>query len=226
MRNRLIAVSLSLLAVTAAGKTSPSAKIAQLPKGMLAGHVYINDAVGVTYEYPGDWNATPDPQEHFDFDPLHPGGPTTQCLKVLLRLDAPNKVEGRFSAEADLLAIDPRCLTIVPFPEGLRDRADVDDLADVIIKRFKNSLFFSPYGVTILASEQHGRTIIQLTGAMTINAIEGHPAPAKEPLDVTTSFSLTESIGYWIAWAHVADAPSAEELKQVKISFKDARSSH
>jgi hypothetical protein len=112
-------------------------------------------------------------------------------------------------------------LTIIRFPQSSTDREGINDVADVIIKRFKNSLFFSPYGVTIIASQQQGHVIMQMTGAMTINAIEGHPAPAKEPLDLRTSFSLAESSGFWIAWAYAADDAHVEAIRQAKLGFAD-----
>ncbi|MGD1108051.1 MAG: hypothetical protein ABR865_13485 [Terracidiphilus sp.] len=226
MHQLITAVSLSLLAAAAAGKTSPSAKIAQLPKGMLAGHVYTNDAVGVTYEYPSDWTATTDLKDPSNLDPGHSNGAANRCSEVLLWLTAPQKEEGRFSAMAALIAIDPRCLTIVPFPKSMRDQEGLNDAESVIIKCFKNSPFLPSDRVTIFVSEQRGQVVFQLIGAMTMNAIEGHPAPKQEPLIVHTSFEVTESKGFWIAWAYVADASSAEELKQVKISFQNGLAPH
>jgi len=225
MRTGILVAAFALIAVAAAAKTKPSAKIAALPEGKLANHVYINEALGVNYEYPSDWTASTDPKETFDLDPDHPDGPTVQCSRVLLWLKAPSQGEGRFSGRAALIAIDPDCFTNVRFPQSAYDKQGINDVIDVIIKHFKHSPFFSPYGVKFQASAPKGRMQFLLTGGMTINAneiIQGHPAPAKEPLEVDTSFFVVQSHGFWIARGYVADDPSEQELKFEKLSVTDS----
>jgi len=134
-------------------------------------------------------------------------------------LDAPGKSEGRFSSLAALIAVDPDCLSGPVFPQTLQEIDKVNKVVDVVIKRFKNSPFFSPYGVKILEYELDGHVVILLNGGMTINAVEGHPAATKAPLVVSTSFSLAKSNGFWIVWAYVADDPSAEQLEKAKPQF-------
>jgi len=222
MRKEILAAAFALFAVAAIAKTKPSAKIAALPQGKLAGHVYTNEALGITYEYPSDWNASTDPKETIDLDPEHPDGPAVQCSRVLLWLEAPKKAEGRFSGMAALIAIDSGCFTNVQFPQSALDKQAIDDVVDVLIKHYKRSPFFSPYGVKFYASAPQGRMQILMTGGMVINAIEskiGEPAAAKEPLDVSTSFFVVESKGFWIARAYVADDPSKQEIEQSKLSL-------
>jgi hypothetical protein len=64
--------------------------------------------------------------------------------------------------------------------------------------------------------------VIFITGEEIINAVEGHPAPTREPLHVNASFALAQSNGYWVAWAYIADDPSTVELKNAKVTFNDA----
>jgi len=221
MRTMILVAAFALAAVAAFAKTKPSEKIAALPQGKLDGPVYVNEALGLTYEYPSDWNASTDPKETIDLDPEHPDGPAVQCSRVLLWLEAPKKAEGRFSGMAALIAIDPSCFTNVRFPKSAFDSQAINDVVDVVLKHYKRSPFFSPYGVKFYASAPQGRMQILMTGGMIINAIEskiGEPAPAREPLDVSTSFFLIESKGFWIARAYVADDPSKQEIEQSKLS--------
>jgi hypothetical protein len=225
MRTGILVAAFAFIAVAAAAKTKPSAKIAALPEGKLAGHVYINEALGITYDYPSDWSASTDPKETIDLDPDHPDGPTIQCSKVLLWLKAPSQGEGKFSGWADLIVIDPGCFTNVRFPKSAFDKQGINDAIDVILKHFKHSAFFSPYGARCQASAPGGRMQLLLTGGMTINAneiIQGHPAPAREPLEVHTSFFVVQSHGFWIARGYVADDPSEQELKFEKLSVSDS----
>jgi hypothetical protein len=205
-------------------KTKPSTKIAALPQGKLTGQGYVNDALGLTYEYPNDWDASTDPKETLNLDPNHPEKPVVQCSRVLLSIREPSKGEGKFSSVADLIAIDPRCLTVVPFPQSWMDQQDKSDVIDVIIKNFKHSAFLPPDRVKTLISDDHGHIEFLLTGGMIINAnemINGRPNPEKQPLEVHTSFFVVESQGFWIVLAYLADDPSEKKLSQSKFSLPD-----
>jgi len=224
MRAGILAAAFAFIAVVAVAKSKPSAKIAALPAGGIAGHVYINRTLGVSYEYPSDWSVSTDPQRTINLDASHPDSPAVQCSRVLLWLDAPKKAEGKFSGIAALIAIDPGCLTNVQFPKSTLDRQGVNDVVDVLVKHFKHSPFFSPYGVRCQASAESMRVEFLLTGAMTINAnesIKGQPAPAKDPLEVHTAFFVVESSGFWIARAYIADERSERALQQAKFSLTD-----
>jgi hypothetical protein len=178
----------------------------------------------LSYEFPKGWTPIVDSKHFPPVDSRKPDGIANQCSKVLVWIQAPGKVEGRFSSIATLLAIDPGCFPGAVFPKSLSDKGKINKFADKIIKPYANTPFFSPYGATVsIAFSPKGRAMMRLTGGVILNAIEGRPAPAKEPLNANTSFALTESNGYWIAWAYLADEPSANELRNdVKISFEDA----
>jgi hypothetical protein len=224
MRTGILIACFVITAVCAAAKTKPSARIAALPEGKLSGHVYTNEALGITYDYPSDWTASTDSKETIDLDPSHPNGASVQCSRSLLTLKAPSPSEERFSGWAEVIVIDPGCLTKVQFPRSPFDKQGINDTVDVIIHFFKHSPFFSPYGVRCQASAPEGRMQLLLTGAMTINAIEspiGHPATAKEPFDVHTSFFVVQSNGFWIVRAYVADGPAEQELKFERFSVSD-----
>jgi hypothetical protein len=225
MRMGILVTALAFISVVAVAKTKPSERIAALPQGKLAGHVYFNEALGLTYEYPSDWDANTDPKETIDLDPDHPDGVAVQCSRVLLTLEAPKIAEGRFTGAAELMVIDPGCFTNVRFPLSLFPEQGVNDVVDVLVKHFKHSPFFSPYGVKGSAHISEGHVVMELHGGMTINAIEtikGQPSPAKEPLDVHTSFFVVQSHGFWIARGYVADDASEQELKLEKLSVADS----
>jgi len=216
LRNRAIVIALLFVSLTSLGQNPLKAEVAQLPAGVLTGNLYTNNALGLSFCVPPAWTAKPDPKGPVILDPK-PNGRANQCSKILLTFEAPGKVEGRFSSFGMVLAIDPRCLSAGPFPQSTDDKDNLNKVVDKIVKYFKNTSFFSPYGVTIYAlrtQENKGPMLILMKGAMTINAIEGHPPPRKEPLGVSTLFALEESRGYWIAWGYMADDPSRDELEK------------
>ena len=221
MRNLLIPVSLAFFSLGEAGLGSSTSTISQMPDGTLSGNFYSNQALGLSYEFPSGWTATPDPKGPVSLDGRKPNEPANRCSKILLSLQAPHHIEGRFTSIATLFAIDPTCFPGAEFPHSLEERNKIRKMADKIIGPFSHTPYFSPYGVTISALNSQGRVLIQLTGGVIINAVEGRPAPAKEPLKVNTSFTFTESKGYWVVWAYLADDPSTEELKNSKVVFKD-----
>jgi hypothetical protein len=228
MRNLLIPATLAFFALGAVGLGSSKAKLPPLPGGTLSGNSYSNDALGIRYDFPSEWTAIADPKGPTKLDGWKPDGPANRCSQVLLTLKAPHPVEGRFSSEAILFAIDPGCISAPDFPRSAEERDKVGKVVDKVIKVFKNTPYISPYGVHGVAFMSHGRqgkVIFQLTGGLIINAIDeidGHPSPKKEPLTVNTSLALAESKGYWVAWAYLADDPSKEDLnKSAKIAFED-----
>jgi hypothetical protein len=222
MRNLfLVPFALALFMIGAVGLGAPRSKISQVSDGTLTGGIYTNDAVGLSYEVPGAWAAVADPKGPVDLD-RKPDGKANQCTKVLLKLDALPQVEAKFHSMATLLAIDPGCFSGTEFPQSWMEKDKINKVTDKIIKAFSNSPYFSPYGVTIIADRSRkDHLIIQLTGRAIINAVEGNHPKTKEPLEVNTMFSFTESNGYWVALAYLADNHSTEELKSTKIVFKD-----
>jgi hypothetical protein len=225
MRHLLLVAFFFVSALGSVGQKSHNSKTSELSAGTLSGNIYANDTLGLSYEFPSDWTAAAaDLKNPALVDSQKPNGLANQCSKVLLEISAPAKAEGRFTSFATLFAIDPRCLSAPPFPPSTLEKDQLNRVVDKIIKYFGHTLYFSPYGVKILALGPPGHVQILFTGGLIINAIEGHPAPAKEPLTVNTSFSLVESNGYWLAWAYVADDPSTEELQKNKISFPGAPS--
>src|SRR5690348_16132070 len=106
-------------------------------------------------------------------DQKRPNSRANQCSKILLSLDAPHPVEGGFSSNAELIAIDPSCFYKMTSPRSLQDKDAIGKVADKMIKPFTNSPYLSPYGVEIRGWMLQGHVVIQLAGAMTINAIAG-----------------------------------------------------
>jgi hypothetical protein len=222
---RAFVVLLGIFSLTVLASAGNKAQVSQLPAGVLAGSIYSNDAVGVTYEAPSGWTLTADPSGPASLDMDHPDSPMNQCAKILLRLSPPGEVPGRFKAFATLAAIDPACFSNPPFPRTL-DKKAIKKVVDKMFKPFTHTSFCSPFGALIAGSKsQDGVVVISLTGQMTINALEGKPAPRKEPLDVKTSFKFTEWNGLWVVWAYTADEKSAGELDNAKINFHNVTKS-
>lgn len=221
MRSISIAVMLAICVTGASAQKPSRSLISQLPNGTLSGNTYTNDAVALTYEFPAGWTATPDLKDPAKIDFRHREGIANQCSKVLVSLAAPGKAEGRFNSIAMLLAIDPACFSGTTFPRSLEEKDKIRKVVNKIVKPFSDTPFISPYDNMVHPFGSQGRVIIELTGALIINAYEGQPAAKKEPLRVHTSFTFTESTGYWVAWAFLADDSSTEELKNVKVVFKN-----
>jgi hypothetical protein len=54
-----------------------------------------------------------------------------------------------------------------------------------------------------------------MTGGMTIDAVSGHPASSKVLVRVNTNLTISESNGFWLAFACLADDASKIELQPV-----------
>jgi len=221
MRRLLLSLTLSFFALEAVILDAQPSKISQLADGILSGNSYSNDDLGLRIEFPDGWKTTLSPKNPTMLDYRKPDELANLCSKVLLSLQAPHPVEGRFNSMAILFAIDPGCFSGTEFPRAL-DKAKIQKLADKIIKTYSHSPFISPYGAFVVGDLTQGRVVIRFTQGFIINAIVGHPATKKEPLNVYASIDLTESNGYWIAWAYIADESSAGELKKATLEFIDA----
>lgn len=213
----------SLLLVLQAPAQPPGARLATLPAGALANGRYTNDALGLAFQVPAGWDATTDPGRSAILDSRKANGPANRCSRVLLSFFAPDKVEGRFNSAAALFVIDPQCLTKTPFPASLEDKDALGRTANAIIRPFANSPFISPHGVDVSVFLRQNHIVLQLTGNLTINALEG-PHPSKqELLKINTSLAFTEARGYWIAWGYTASDASLEQLDTIQIRFDPVR---
>lgn len=218
-RGSLAAIFVPLVALLS-GQGPSKPQVPQLPNGTVSANTYTNEAVGVSYEIPEGWKATPDPEESMRLDTAHPDSPMNRCTKVLLWLTAPGEVEGKFNSVAALFVMDPACFSNPPFPQSL-DKKAINKTVDKMWKPFTRTSFCSPYGATVEAFTSQGHVVISLVGAMTINAFKGKPSPRKEPLGVNTSFNFTELNGYWVGWAFVADRVSTAQLKNARVTLRD-----
>lgn len=226
MRNPLIAALVCLFTSAAAFAERATSPISQLPVGALRGNTYTHDALGVSYQFPAGWTGTADPKGAVTIDWRGPDKVANRCSKVLLWLSPAVKEEGRFNATAIFFALDPACVGLKAFPHSL-DPNQVTKVAEKIGKSFNYTAFMSPHGNVVRPFMAQARVMIEATGSLVINAIEssnGRPAERKEPLEVHTSFTFTQTNDsrYLVAWAYAADAPSAEALKSVQITFKES----
>ncbi len=203
----------------ATGLGSPGSKISQLPDGILSGKIYSNNALGLRYDVPSGWIATPDPKDPVSLDSRDPDGPVNRCSKVLLSLHAPEPAQGQFNSSITLLAIDPGCFPGAKFPKSLKDKKQIQEFAHKIVNSFSHTPYISRDGADIDSSLQAGRLAIFLTGADLVNALDGQAT--KEPLHVNRLLGMVESNGYWVAWANLADDSTKAELqKRDDLQFK------
>src|SRR5262249_7876124 len=130
-------------------------RIKQLEPGQLTGSTYTNDVVGVSYEIPKDWVIV----EGLRPAPADPDSPMNVCTKVLLALEAPGKVKGRFNSFGALLVMDPACFSSPSFPQSL-DKKAINKVVDKMFKPFTKTSFCSPFGATVTGSIVQGRVVI------------------------------------------------------------------
>jgi hypothetical protein len=214
MRCLLTAITLAVLSLESLAQGSPKRDISELPAGTVSGNTYTNTAFRLNFEFPADWTASR--TADLTLEPDKPNSLANRCSKILLWLHAPSKGDHRFSSFTTLFAIDPACISAPVFPQSM-DRNKIDRVVDKVVKVYKGTPFLSPYGVKVIAVPAQGGMNIRLTGGIIINAIAGHPAAAKEPIDVSTSFTVTQSNGYWLVWAYLADERSVEQLKNASL---------
>jgi hypothetical protein len=176
--------------------------------------IYSNDVLGLRYEGPSGWTVTAGSIDPANLDYRTPDGrPASQCFKILVSSHSPQNESG-FNSIMDLFAIDPACFSNVKFPRSLNDRKSILTFSERITKSFSKTPYVSRKGADVGAVTLAGRLVVQLTGDDVINAGD------ERKLHVNTLLCVTESNGYWVAWAAVADDPTREQLTATNISFQ------
>lgn len=195
--------------------------ISDVPSGKLNGNVYENQGLGVVYEFPANWTAAIEPSGPQNLDPRGHDKPANRCTKILVWLSAPGKTEGRFSSIAALLVIDPACMDLGAFPTSLDERDQIVKVARAVGGYFSFTPFMSPYGNRLNTTFSQNRVVLETSGGMIINALIGPHPKSKEPLAINTSFNFTQAGTNWVAWAYVADEPSTEALKAIRVTLSE-----
>ena len=190
--------------------------------GTLVGNRYTNDSVGVAYQVPDGWKATPDPAGPTNIDPRGAGKAANRCTKVLLTLSPESHIEGKFTSAAILFAVDAKCLGTRAFPQS-PSAPEVLQVAKRIGDTFNYTAYLSPYGNGVHPRQDGDRVVIDLSGELTVNAWERGVKREKEPLRVVTSLSVTESNGWIVAWGFAAEEPLVATLRTIQIGFRSAR---
>lgn len=96
MRLHLVALLCCAFGIAGFGQNTPNLKLSQVSGGTLSGDVYTNETVGMVYEVPSGWSAYTDVKHATMLDQKKSNGAANQCSKILLSLQAPHPVEGRF----------------------------------------------------------------------------------------------------------------------------------
>lgn len=220
MRNYALALLCGLIIfLNALGQRGPKLQLSKIPNGDMSGDTYTNDALGLSYQIPAGWKGDPDPKD-VSIDWRSPDKSANRCSRILLWLGPVAKIEGRFNPMATVFVTDPGCLGLAAFPESLDNVKEINKVAKKMGDNFSYTPFMSPYGNEVHPFSSQGRVIIQATGGMIINALEGKHQKTKEPLNVKTSFTFTKANGYLVVWAYAADESSAEVLKKIEVAFK------
>ena len=212
MRLRLVAPVLLCAFTSAFAQPSNLRNLSDIPVGVLAGNAYTNEMLGVVYHFPNGWTTTLDPRNPrlFGSDPKEPAN---LCTRSLVRIEASGTSESGFSPWGVFFVMDPKCLAAESFPQSDADKDAVKKFADRMFQLFKSSSFVSPDGAVFYASRVGGSTgpvIVSMLGQTMVNIRNEDSSPAK--VSVTTVFAITESQGYWVGWAAVADDPAKEDL--------------
>ena len=220
MRNHALAILCSLFVFfQALGQQRPKLQLSQIPNGDLSGNTYMNHAFGLSYQIPAGWKGDPDPKD-VSIDWRGPKKPANRCSRMLLSLTPAVTIEGRFKPIVNVFVTDPACIGVAAFPVSVDEIKEINKVAKKIGDNFNYTPFMSPYGNEVHPFSSQGRVMIQATGAMLINALDGEHQKIKEPIEVKTSFTFTESNGYLVVWAFVADVTSFEVLKKIEVAFK------
>lgn len=209
---RLIAPVLLCASVSAIAQPSNIPSIGDIPLGILAGNAYSSEVLGVIYRFPNGWNATLEPRNPRLFG-ADANEPANRCTRPLLRIEASGTSEAGFAPWGVFFVIDPKCLEAGSFPKSESDKDAIKKFADRMFQLFRSSQFVSRDGVVFYASRLEGDggpVIVSLLGQTVVNTRNEDSSPAK--VSVTTVFAVTESQGYWVGWAAIADDPAKEDL--------------
>lgn len=209
---RIIAPVLLCASISAFAQPSNIPSLGDIPLGILAGNAYSNEVLGVIYRFPNGWTTVLEPRNPQLFG-ADANGPANRCTRTLLRIEASGTNEAGFSPWGVFFAIDPKCLAAGPFPQSDTDKDAVKMFADRLFQIFKSSPFVSPDGAVFYASRMQGDAgpvIVSMLGQTMVHTRNQDSTPVK--LSVTTVFAITESQGYWVGWAAVADDPAKEDL--------------
>jgi hypothetical protein len=209
VRTKIIAIAALFASASAPAKSPRTTPLSQLPLGALTQELYTNDALGVRLHFPPGWIATPDPLQPTLFDP-DPDNPLNQCTRLLLRFQAP--ANGAFSSWGVFFAIDPRCLSIGPFPHAVEEKDKLKKLADRFYELFKHSPFISPNGTDYLSDQTEQFVSILFEGKEPIDASGKVSAPSDASRIVNTYIQVIGSDRFWIGSASVSDDAGKEEL--------------
>ncbi|MGA1981331.1 MAG: hypothetical protein ABSG84_02580 [Acidobacteriaceae bacterium] len=232
MRNVLILIALVLSPLGAAGG-SHEPSLSELPDGTLSGNMYANDAVGLRFQFPDGWVAVADPKGPIELGLRTQDRSVDRCFKMLLSIQAPEPVSGRFRSGGDLMMIDPSCFSDAEFPDSM-DKKKVQEFAGKIMKFFSGTPYILPGGANVDANRRkcsdksygpcrYGRgslVTVYLSGDAMIDAYED--PSKKEQVHVNSLLALTAYGDYWVAQALLLDEASRQELKKITVSFKDA----
>jgi hypothetical protein len=212
------------------GAAVPSSKrIGNLNPGVVKGNTYLNDELGIDYQFPDGWvvndKATQDKVIEAGHQFAWGDNPSAareheafqQCARVLLFTT--KYPEGTKSEELNplivLMAVDPECSRGARFPTSIDERDAIKQIAQQMVHSFAGTPFMPKGKASVNAFTVQGHLMLEFSGDFTVN-VPGRTAPQS----IFTSFDVTEAKDYWVAWGFMSGSQAGlQELKNTKIAF-------
>jgi hypothetical protein len=208
----------------------PSSKrIGSLSPGLVKGNTYVNDALGIHYEFPDGWVVNDEATQNRVMEAGHqfawgnsPGAAREheafqQCARVLLfTTKYPAGTKGdEMNPLIVIMAMDPECSPGARFPTSIDERDAIKQIAQQMIHSFAGTPFIPKGKTSVRAFMVQAHLMLEFSGDFTVN-VPGQAAPKS----IFTSFAVTEARDYWIAWGFMSDSQAGlQELKNTKIEF-------
>jgi hypothetical protein len=210
----------------------PASAIGRLNAGSVLGNSYSNEDLGFRYEFPRDWvlmSKAPGKQSSpITSQFLLGNSPADQiqhdaanvCTKQLLfvRHYLENPSSGQFNPMIVLIAADPRCISMSPFPRSVDDGDAVQRVARDTIAYFRNKDLTLVNPARVRAFRTASGVMMDISQNFTLSV----PGQAV-PLNVLSSTLMMKSGDYWVIWLFAAgDKEGLDELRTTKIFPNDA----
>lgn len=214
---------------TSAAAVPSSKRIGNLSPGVVKGNTYLNDALGIDYQFPDGWvvndKATQDKVIETGHQFAWGNSPSAareheafqQCARVLLFTT--QYPEGTKTEEVNplivLMAFDPECSPGARFPTSIDERDAIKQVAQQIVRSFAGTPFIPKGKTSVNAFVVQGHLMLDFSGDFTVSA------PGRNvPQNIFTSFVFAEAKDYWVAWGFMSGSQSGlQELKNTKIAF-------
>jgi hypothetical protein len=214
-------------------ESGPALDLAHVNSGSVSDHVYTNDFLGFSFDFPQAWHiGSTDSNLQVPENGAHTmtvisGTPpdkrqySEQCMRLLSAATkyAPNDQREPFNPRIMLLAADPSCFAPdVKFPESVHDKETIQVFGQELVRAFAGTPFLGPHANRLFAADVSGHTFLEMPSGTAI-PIAGSTLLRK----VHSAFVMTELRRYWVIWLIESDTESElDDLMKNSFSFVPA----